>query len=184
MNKRLFSLACVLLLMAGGSVLLGFVMSLRAVTLQHVQIPPAATVHIDQPGTWLLWQAAPAVASSSARKMPEVYPTLTAQTGAVLKMAPTIRTIQFTHGEASLIVVGRFEVESAGLWQMDIIAGEGDGTRGWAIGLDPLPKVKLWSLLTVSAAIILLGGAACTGWISLRRPSNRALSAVKGPTRG
>ncbi len=184
MNKRLFSLACVLLLLAVGSVLLGFVMSLRSVTLQHVEVPPGATVHIDQPGTWLLWQSAPAVTSSSARKLPHAYPTLTAQTGAVLEMAPTIRTIEFTHGDASLIVVGRFEVQSAGLWELGLISSEDEVRRSWAIGLDPLPNVKLWSLLTVSAAIILLGAAACTGWIAIRRPSNQALPSVKGSSRG
>jgi len=183
-NRRLFIISCVLLVLAGGSILLGFVMSLEAVTLQQVRLPPAATVQVDQPGTWLLWQVAPAVAPSTPRMSLKELPRLTGPTGMIVEAAPTIRTIRFTEGDETFVVVGRYEVDTRGGWRMGAGGIEGTGARDWAIGLDPLPMVKLWSLLTVSVAIVLVGAAACTGWIALRRSPNRGLPPVSGPSRG
>lgn len=152
MKRPAAIIAIVLVLLAGGSVLTGFLMSLAAVELQEAHLPGPAPIRIDQGGTWLLWKSTGAGGT----------PVLESDQGVILDPAPTVRSIVFSEGETTWEVAGRFEMERGGDWTLS------GGNGAWALGLDPLPTVKFWSLLTVSAAIVLLGGAACSGWIAFR----------------
>jgi hypothetical protein len=183
-NRKLLVVACVLLVLSLGSVLLGFVMSLQAVSLQHVTFPPAATIHIDQPGAWLLWHVAPAVSEPKGRIDRSTLPNLTRASGERIAISPTIRSIRFAKGGATYEVVGRYDVRTAGNWVLSAKSDTNAAAGSWAVGLDPLPKVKVWSLLTVSVAIVLVGGAACTGWIAFRRGPNNRSHRINPASRG
>ncbi|MCH2135525.1 MAG: hypothetical protein MK101_02965 [Phycisphaerales bacterium] len=159
MRRRLIIIAITLVVAAFASVLTGFVMSLAAVDLQAAHLPSKAVLKIDAPGTWLLWKGDGAGGEPRLRSDP----------AQLLAPAPTTRSITFVDGGQRWQVSGRFEFDARGQWTFD--GGSGD----WALSPDPLPSVKVWSLVTVSLAIVLLGSAACTGWIAFRRPSGGQL---------
>ena len=164
MNRTLVGLAAALLLLAVVTLLIGFGQSLASVQLQHAPLPGTAEFQVDAPDTWLLWQSQPTAIAAVDGGRPEHLPSALGPVGEVLEPLPTVRTIRFTKGDVVHIVVGRYDVPASGSWRLDGPGGQ------WAVGPDPMGRVMLWSIGTTALAIVLLGGALCTGWIGLRRP--------------
>jgi len=177
-NRRLISVAAALLAGAIGSILLGFNRSVAAIQLQDVQLPGGGSFTVDQPGTWMLWRGVLGGAAIPADQVASwSRPQAVAPSGEVLQSGPTTRQIRFTRADEPMVVEGgvtlgpkgwltvaRFDIETPGDWTLQGAPGD------WALSPDPLGAVKWWALGSTSVAIALVGAAACTGWIALKRP--------------
>lgn len=192
MNRRLIGGAAVLLAGAIGSILLGFNRSVAAIQLQEVHLPGDGSFTVDQPGTWMLWRGVLGGAAIPADQVAMwSRPQAVAPSGEVLQAGPTTRQIRFTRADEPTVVrggvilgpkgwmtVARFDIETPGAWTLQGAPGD------WAISPDPLGAVKWWALGSTSVAIVLVGAAACTGWIALKRPVSGQLRPSSGARGG
>ena len=86
--------------------------------------------------------------------------------------------VRVTLGPKGWLTVARFDIGTPGEWTLQGAPGD------WAVSPDPLGAVKWWALGSTSMAIALVGAAACTGWIALKRPVSGQLRPSSGARGG
>lgn len=174
------------------SVIIGFRQSIAAVQLQRVHHNIGWTFQAQAPGTWMLWKGVQGSGGDTAAAdvVEQDKPSVTAPDGRVLPAEPTIRQIRFSRPDdvADLArpglqplprrewyTVGRFEIDQPGIWAVTPTPG------AWAVSPDPLGAVKWWALGSVSLSLVLVGAAACTGWIGLKeRRAEQMMHSMQG----